>query len=386
MKLMLSVCLFFMMLDVQAIETCDKGLKHGLTETAEDVDFALSETNQAEIIWQDKLAKYILQVGDSDLKVLALSQLDLMSLDADEPFDESLGISPKESLNVLNQIVTDDNTATQTLLIARSICHDLNTQVECDDEKFSHRLLQQAPDNINVYLPDLEQAVNNSDAELVTIILKQMSLSKNSQSLLPLPAELITMVDDFMFENPITAVMDEKIIERLPVDLELTEAEVEFYIKQNTAQMYYISGVFMHMPALRPLLVACEEFQSDPKLCKRIAETLKHNSDTTLMTIIGYSLDEKLEMMYGNNESLELIKAENETFKSYQSCLLKNHALLADARIEFEPEFVQIMTQGGHEGRNLEQAAMYLYTKYNKVLPEKAVNPQSCGLRYIEPS
>ncbi|VAW46248.1 hypothetical protein MNBD_GAMMA02-1767 [hydrothermal vent metagenome] len=287
----------------------------------------------------------------------------------------------KLKLSVLNKIIESESATTPTLLAARSMCKESDVAGKCDVDRFNQKLFIQDPENLNIYFNELNQAVKDADVELIAVILRQMSQAKYSRSLSPISAEFITAVDAYIQENPFAEATILASLEGLLGDR--TEVDVNSLMKQSMLQMFYIIN-FSNIPALQPLIVACEQFQQDAQYCQSIANTLRNRSDTNVMVMMGYGLDEKVSEIFGDAESLTKSQAAQQAFTDYQMCLLQNHALIDDPLYMFDPGFVTIMIQGQHEGANLELGALYFYDKLKDSGHEGVVDPRTCGLRYVE--
>lgn len=387
MKIITVIFFTLFMTSALAVETCDNSGQSELNDSYikdSDVygdDFS-DETNASdeELRWYIDLSKHLLKNNDININVIALSHLNLMSADVINLEIDFPILDSKTKLSVLNKAIESPDVSTSTLLSARSMCLEPDMHGKCYVERFNQKLFYQDPENLNIYLDTLEQAVKDSDGEMIDIVLQQMSQAKYSRMFNPLSIELGDAIDEYILENSIVNV------EKMDTFDELRNSELEFDVdsvmKQSSLQSYHVIN-FIYTPALRPLFLACEDFQKDLHYCKKIAKILIKNSDTAMMTMMGYGLDEKFDEITGDTKSLAESQAASEAFKDYQMCIVQNHALSNNILEMFEPKFLAIITQGKHEGANLERAALFLYEKY-KDSKEGAVDPRTCGLRYVE--
>lgn len=384
MKSMISLTLFLFMSTSWAIETCDYEVNssddYDSTEDVFSTEMGSVEKAviEAEKQYRLELAINLLENEDINVRMMALKHLDFSFYDELKTANDDSVVDAKFIMSMLNLAVESDSATTATLLSAQSICESTLLKGQCEVEMFNEKLFNFEPDNLIIYFSDLNSAVENSDAELVDSILKQMSQARYSSSLNPITDEIINAVDAFIDKNPINESIDLSAMRNLFP--EKNSLDVAALYPQNILQMIHVSNY--NLPALRPLMVACEAFQSNIDNCQQIANTLINHSDTRIMAMIGYGLDEKIQEVFGDKKSLEKSKAAYQAFSDYQSCLLKNHGSV-DELFVFDPEYVKIMTMGIHEGTHLELAAVYLYEKYKNSSSIDLVDPETCGLKYM---
>ncbi|MCX7546200.1 hypothetical protein [Marinicella gelatinilytica] len=378
MKVIAVIFLVLGMCPSMAIETCHK------SSGVEDDFTANDEALEKEVYWLIDLSKQLLKHNDVNINLIALSHLNSISADELSFEIETPILDSTIKLAILNKAIDSPIASTSTLLTARSICKGLDKHEQCDVERFNQKLFYQDPDNLNIYLDELEQAFNDMDLDTIDILLQQMSEAKHSRMFNSFTRELVDAIDDYILANPVDAEILKSLNQMDIHQLELNQSkfDADTIMKQN-ALITYVAVSYMNMPALRPLSLACQEFQKDLSQCKKIANIMITNSDTGLMTMLGYGLAEKFDEISGDTKSLIKSQVALEDFKDYQRCIVQNHALGDNDMVMLDPKLSAIMTQDNHEGANLERAALYLYDKY-KDTHETAVDPRNCGPRYVD--
>lgn len=385
MKGILLVILTLFVHSAAAIETCDYSVQGDENSFEDQMHYDGSANSEfeplgAEEWWAINLSKHLVQMDDVNIKFLALSLLDMSFLERiDTDVESDLPVfNPQYKLSVLNQIIESPLATVPTLLAASSMCSDLKGQ--CDIDQLNQKLFDLAPENLNIYLNVLEQAVKETDQELIEVILKQMSDSKYSQYLFSFTEQLVGAVDFYIRENPLNI---SKLEDNSYYQSVTDNVGMDVILKQNT-MISFLAINHMHSPSLSPLVIACEEWQNNGENCKAIADVLIDKSDTHLMVMMGHLLAVKVDKLFGDAASLTNSQKQKEAYSEYQSCLLKNHFLLDESTYMLDQYLIQMMIENKNELETFEKASMYIYKFLQESGTEGAVNPKECGLRYID--
>ena len=366
-----------------AVETCDYSTQDDAAYVEDDLlyDGSINSEPQSfeeEELWMINLSKHLVQMDDVNIKFLALSSLNMSFFErVDTDVDSELPVFNLEfKLSVLNEIIESPFTTVSTLLAASSMCIDHKDQ--CDVDRFNQKLFDLAPENLNVYFNELEQAVKDTDQELIDIILEQMSGAKHSQHMISFSDQFIAAIDFYISENPIEiSSFGDSHLKSLEADVEM-----EVVLKQD-AMISFLANNYMYFPALNTLMVACEQWQNEGENCQAIANTLIDKSDASLMIMIGHSLAVKMNELFGDTKSLANSQKQKEEYNEYQSCLFKNHTLLDDSAYMLDENLLQMMIGSKNELEGFEKTSIYIYNLLKESDIEGAINPKECGLRYV---
>ena len=368
---------------LQAVETCDY-----IDETTEETDdqayFAelLDESRPIEDYerWVIGLHKHLMKHDDINVATLALANLDSSFSNRLDHETEELILKPESKLKFLKQVAESLDANVYSLKLAQSMCTHDDVSDKCPTEQITEKLFASEPENMAIYLQDLDAAVVDDDAEMIAMILLRMSKTKYAHIMAGIPNEFQMALDEYLFEHPIPAEKDLELFKEMTSNL--SEAEIE-----SMQYIIFMSGIKMTgmmslVPAMSPLFKACEHDQKHAKSCLKIADTLTNNSDSIMMAMLGYELTVKVNEQLEDEKAIESSQTANDKFKEYYSCLMENHYKQDDLDIFVDPIVQKLFIEGSHEGRYKEQTAVHLYEKYQKAGVENLTDPKSCGLRY----
>ncbi|MEZ5472412.1 MAG: hypothetical protein R3E90_11560 [Marinicella sp.] len=389
MKRFLLLGLFGFASVTGAVDTCDYE-----AESVEYTDFPEMEFNEEqwayfdemmdetrpisnEERWMMDLNKHLMQHEDINIAIVGLNML---NIDADkfDSHNQAPVLDIKEKQALLEKVSFSQQADYNTLMTALSLC-DESLSESCGSERIKDKIFKLAPNNINIYLSDLSQAVNEDDAEMVDLILNRMSQAKYSQMMGALSAEFKAELDGYLVKNNYPGNMNKELFDAFGLDD--FNADMEELNRQYLYMSYKMVGV-AHYPVLRPLITACESYPKTAKKCLSIAQTLQNNSDSILMTMIGYNLETKVQERMGDQKAVAASEQAAEAFSKYYQCLLVNQTKQDGMSFLTDLELLNMMNDISHEAKGLEQFAVIHYEKLKKAGVENLTDPKSCGLRY----
>ncbi len=367
-----------------AVDTCDYADEKEESNTGVfsiDNYFDTSRPLNEFETWKVKLDQYLTLHSDVNINVIGLAGLSEPYL---ERIDEKTGkplLSQKEKLSIINRLLESDDGSYMSLIVAQNVCDDKNLAFKCPSKRIQEKILELAPDNLVVYLHDLERAFNDEDLEMVGAILERMSQTRYAQVLMRYEESFKSILSSYMSENPMPANPDDDWINEYEDELN----GIDLYaFKYQSLLVNYAMLSTLYMPAFRPVMIACEQYQNDEKSCIKIAKILVDRSDSNLLISLGYGLMEKV---YGNNNNekeLALVNAEKQVFDEYWKCLSNAHGVNDGLDLYIDSNIQDLFINGTHEGKYLEQIALYLYDKHKRLGTEDLIDPESCGLRYVD--
>ena len=366
-----------------AVETCDyAGDFDAYTDNEEVLAEDMSKSNQpidAEEKWMIDLNKYLMNHHDINVAIKGLNALSV-DLNRVNPETQLPVIDTKDITVLLDNVSVSNNANFTTLMTALNLCDTTELAELCSAELIKDQLFEMAPENINIYLNDLAQAVEDEDAETIDLIIERMSKAKYSQMLNQGTPEFNLALDSYLMDNPYPINFNDSIYQELGIDD--SDIKIEEINRQFLKIGYNMVGLSSYTQ-LAPLSKACQSFQAKPDQCLVIAKTLQSNSDTSLMTMLGYNLAVSIYEQMGDEIAYEKSKAESEEYTTYYRCLFVNQTEVQAMDYLTDSTMLKLMNNHNHEGRSIEAAAVYLYEKYQKAGYENLVDPKTCGLRYV---
>ncbi|MCB1581449.1 MAG: hypothetical protein KDI92_00185 [Xanthomonadales bacterium] len=327
--------------------------------------------------WMMDLNKHLMQHEDVNIAMIALNMLNI-NADRFDPHNQAPVLDIKQKQALLEKVSFSPQADYNTLMMALSLC-DESLSDSCGSERIKDKIFKLAPDNIDIYLSDLSQAVKEDDAEMVELILNRMSQAKYSQMMHPLSAEFKAAVDGYLAEHAYPENLNEAYFEAFGLDDSNIDMEA---LNRQYLFMSYKMIAMAHYPVLRPLITACESYPKTAKKCLSIAQTLQNNSDSILMTMIGYNLETKVQERMGDQKAVAASEQAAEAFSKYYQCLLVNQTKQDGMSFLTDLELLNMMNDISHEAKGLEQFAVIHYEKLKKAGVENLTDPKSCGLRY----
>jgi hypothetical protein len=368
-----------------AVETCDYvDESNDVTEEAtvfiEDMDDGARHINE-EQRWMIDLDKHLMKHEDINVAMKALSSINESYGQLIDPNTQESILMLNDKLLVLNRMVNNLDANAETLLTAVNFCERIDQSEKCQIEHLKDQLFDLDADNIIIYFGDLSKAIKDNDKEMVDAIIERMSEAKFSHLPLSLTSEFIRAVDEYIDENPYPDVIDDLLVK--DTGLDKSEIDQDLWKRQWTLMTYKMLTI-SNFPELRPLIVACTEYQNQPDDCLTIANTLINNSNSMLMTMIGYNLEEKVYQQFGDEKALTISQAAYEEQKAYSQCLMGNQIQVGSNDYLTDPSLLKIIIESNHEEKAFEQIADYLYKKYKKAGVENLADPKNCGLRHIQ--
>ncbi len=383
-KTLILIMLLFSGLSL-ALETCDyvEESNEVSKEDAELWDDLMDDGRPIEPFeqWEINLYMHLLAHDDINIVAMALASFDVEFTDRVDSETGLFIFDQEEKLTLVKKIADDIDANAMSLKIAQSICHQVDISDSCQTDKITEKLFKIEPGNMAIYLYDLSAAVDEDDSDMMKIILKRMSEAKYTSVVESLPGDLVNYIDEYLFENKMPDGKRNMYLDDLIS--ELSESEKELVQYNTLLSSFKMNGMTYLLPALRPLIKACEYDSSHKDYCFRISEILVQKSDSFIMTMSGYGLAVKLNELAGDKIALEESQSASDSFRKYYTCIVENIYQANKMDLMLDPVVLNILLEGTNESKYMEQTAVYLYEKYQKAGIKDLINPKSCGLKYL---
>ncbi|WP_223788761.1 hypothetical protein [Marinicella meishanensis] len=381
MNILKCIPLMLLSLPLWSMETCDAVNEQDAAAYVED-EALVEEWNHARELtaadcWFIELSQHLMQHEDSNIKMLGAGQMhfhndDTMYSNLAEPL-----ISKQELSAVITDLLHDPNASLDSLLLAQYVCDD--AELSCSLTTINEATQIRQPNNMVVYLSDLEMAVAQQDLEWAGAILQRMGQTDQHRMFHPLPLQLTDAIETYLRSQPLSDQARDVLVQNFSPE---PDASIDD-LARNHFLLQADMMKFLFLQAYAPLFEACEYSPKRADVCLTIGQIMIENSDSSLAKLLGHGLQSKVHQMLGDEKAEATSKANSKALSDRLQCLVANHHLLNES-IFYSDASTHIMLNANSEFERLEKMAVLYHDTLREQGVTDLVDPVSCELAYVE--
>jgi hypothetical protein len=142
---------------------------------AYDLEIEDLDSNQ----WEFGLNQYFLNHENPNIRIFGLQYFLLTQQQKTQSQQKFITEVHLEFENLFFEILNDKNTEPQALMLMHSLCSNKKTIDKCDLKSLNQKLIDVDDDNITVYIPTLNKAIEANNVNEIEETLLQMSQAVN---------------------------------------------------------------------------------------------------------------------------------------------------------------------------------------------------------------
>ncbi len=298
-----------------------------------------------------------------------------------QPDDQSIQDSLNKQIDMLNGLIQQNDLSDATLDLLTSWCFKSEIVARCNQDVLLNKQLQQAADNLNIYLRPLQLAIDKKDPTLVDKIIALMGDSKRSHASHFISKEFNERIDAYIKDHPIpdSAIMafkdDKALLSGVSNEI---KSDLDRHIREYFPASIKMSYVYLfETPETQPLYSLCKTRNDLFNHCIKITQILINDSNTIQFKGLGYAILMGMHENMGRTELLQTVQERQEKYKTSIQCLSKATQSNNFMDNFLDPKYQQINLLPIDEFKKLDLMATYVYQK-NKADNPLLRNPSEC--------
>lgn len=285
----------------------------------------------------------------------------------------------------INTLVNNESLNIETLQILQGLCFQKELDNYCHRQALLDKQMQLYPYEMSVYLRPLQLAIEADNEELIAKLIKVMSGAQQLSMVDYLLPEFITLVKNYINDNPIpeAALLQEKNNYLLTQDLteqqkSLLENHFNDYMPFNILISMQLA---LPMPSFKPLKDLCQTETAYSAECLYMAKTMLHKSNTLISKAMGHVINLAVYELNNQQDMLAASQANQIRLKKYAECI--NQSINQNQRFEdmFDKDYSDMWLTAVNELTRLNNIATYLYQKRLTEDTDNARDPQTCAIQ-----